>query len=523
VEALASYDRALALRPDWVDALMNRGTALAELHRTEEALASYSLALALQPDHIEALWNRFNIFRELWRPAEALIDLETALAVHAHSPTVISLRTKLLLATALLGVGQYAEAEQLLKEPSTPSQNAHQQVDEQKQRWHLLLLDWLKPFRLDPLHRVTPFTEPGHRYVFPLVVWGDSYLDTLEQFTLPSLLAPGNLPHLCGLGEIRILVFTTESGAKRLKQMPVFRSIEGLVAVDILTFPSELTSARYTYKLMSAMHLVSMEIAKASRSHFFFLAPDLVFSDNFLRTVDQRMRQGADVIFVPGLILHLEAFGEELSHRFPAVDQVLSISPGDLLELGVRHVHPFVKETYTYTPNAHRSTVAVFLWPLASGGYVMHGYHHTPFLVSTRAMARFDGSMFNNLDGDFLPKIIRTQAELERCDMVTDPTEATYFELSRSHRFGGATGTDLGEFDMGAFDTERLCRFGRRLGPVARWLFPKPITFDPANKGVNDPARMASALFVDQILQGMKHLEEEAASSDAPQGRPFRD
>jgi Tfp pilus assembly protein PilF len=44
-DALASYDRVLAIKPDYPEALNNRGTALHDLHRVEEALASYERAL----------------------------------------------------------------------------------------------------------------------------------------------------------------------------------------------------------------------------------------------------------------------------------------------------------------------------------------------------------------------------------------------------------------------------------------------------------------------------------------------
>ena len=49
-EALASYDRAIALKPDYAEAHNNRGNALRDLKRPEEALASYDRAIALKPD-----------------------------------------------------------------------------------------------------------------------------------------------------------------------------------------------------------------------------------------------------------------------------------------------------------------------------------------------------------------------------------------------------------------------------------------------------------------------------------------
>ena len=59
-EALVSYDRALTVRPDFAEALSNRGLILHELKRFEEALASYDRALIVQPDSAEALYNRGN-------------------------------------------------------------------------------------------------------------------------------------------------------------------------------------------------------------------------------------------------------------------------------------------------------------------------------------------------------------------------------------------------------------------------------------------------------------------------------
>jgi tetratricopeptide (TPR) repeat protein len=53
-EALASYDAALAARPDYAEALANRGATLYELARFDAASASYEQAIALCPDHADA-------------------------------------------------------------------------------------------------------------------------------------------------------------------------------------------------------------------------------------------------------------------------------------------------------------------------------------------------------------------------------------------------------------------------------------------------------------------------------------
>ncbi len=80
-EAVAFYDKALALKPDFVEAWTNRGAALRALRRYEEALASYDRAIALRPGHVSALNNKGNVLKHLNRGEEALIAYEAALAV----------------------------------------------------------------------------------------------------------------------------------------------------------------------------------------------------------------------------------------------------------------------------------------------------------------------------------------------------------------------------------------------------------------------------------------------------------
>ncbi|MEH2159366.1 tetratricopeptide repeat protein, partial [Nostoc sp.] len=57
-EAIASYDQALKIKPDYHQAWYNRGYALGNLGRTEEAIASYDQALKIKPDYHQAWYNR---------------------------------------------------------------------------------------------------------------------------------------------------------------------------------------------------------------------------------------------------------------------------------------------------------------------------------------------------------------------------------------------------------------------------------------------------------------------------------
>jgi predicted O-linked N-acetylglucosamine transferase (SPINDLY family) len=90
VEAIASYDRALALRPNYAEAHYNRGSAFKELGRNVDALASFDRALALMPKHVEALFSRGDVLHELKRHAEAIASYEQAIALKPDHPYAFS-------------------------------------------------------------------------------------------------------------------------------------------------------------------------------------------------------------------------------------------------------------------------------------------------------------------------------------------------------------------------------------------------------------------------------------------------
>ena len=90
--AVATFDRALKVRPDYAEALSNRGLAVHELKRFDEALGSFEAALKVQPDHAEALSNRGLTLHELKRFDEALASFDQALKVRPDFAEALSNR-----------------------------------------------------------------------------------------------------------------------------------------------------------------------------------------------------------------------------------------------------------------------------------------------------------------------------------------------------------------------------------------------------------------------------------------------
>jgi len=104
-EALASYDQAIALRPDHVTALINRGNILLRLRRLDEALTSYDRAIVLKPDYAEAFANRGAVLSELKRFGEALQSYDRAIMLQPDNSGTLFSR-----GNTLLRLGRPGEA-----------------------------------------------------------------------------------------------------------------------------------------------------------------------------------------------------------------------------------------------------------------------------------------------------------------------------------------------------------------------------------------------------------------------------
>ena len=80
-EAIASYDKAIEIKPDDDQAWNNRGVSLGKLGRNEEAIASWDKAIEIKPDYHQAWNNRGNALGNLGRYEEAIASWDKAIEI----------------------------------------------------------------------------------------------------------------------------------------------------------------------------------------------------------------------------------------------------------------------------------------------------------------------------------------------------------------------------------------------------------------------------------------------------------
>ncbi len=104
-EAIAQYEDALRLKPDYAEAHNNLGNALANTGRTSEAIAQYEAALWFKPDLVEAHNNLGLALTNAGRAPEAIAQYEAALRLE---PDLVEAHNNL--GVALADAGRTSEA-----------------------------------------------------------------------------------------------------------------------------------------------------------------------------------------------------------------------------------------------------------------------------------------------------------------------------------------------------------------------------------------------------------------------------
>jgi tetratricopeptide (TPR) repeat protein len=90
-EALACFDKLIAIKADFVEAHFQRGNVLLELGRFPEAIASFDNAIALDPHHVNALTYKGHALHKLGRFAEAITCYDRILTANpAHVSSLIN-------------------------------------------------------------------------------------------------------------------------------------------------------------------------------------------------------------------------------------------------------------------------------------------------------------------------------------------------------------------------------------------------------------------------------------------------
>ncbi len=271
-------------------------------------------------------------------------------------------------------------------------------------------------------------------------VWGSEYTDTYLNISLPSLLAPGNIPSLPA-AHCTYKIFSPEADAERIRQSEAFKALAALVTVE---FRPLNRIQENPYITSSNCYRTATIEAGQSRATILYLIPDMILADGSLRAVKRFLDEGKRAVMVAGMRAVKETLVPEALARF-RTGHAVSAPPRQLVELAMRHLHPIMQHHFYENEGSRGFNPSFFCWEVPGEGYVVHCAHLHPVAVDLRGQR---ATLHGTIDDDLLFDLGLSADELAYAD---DSDDVLWFEIS-------------------AGDRRIPPPIGKRLWEILRWL-----------------------------------------------------
>lgn len=185
---------------------------------------------------------------------------------------------------------------------------------------------------------LSPSDEP--RFFFLMPVWGETFVNYLLTFALPTLLAPGNLPWLPNRAQSQFIFLTTEEDEVRIRASHLFAILDSLVPIKFidLTFYKGSRQEKFD-QLGHALKLGSQEAL--GKGYCFFFHPDGLYSDGMLKFLYGLAKSGKKACVSHGPVVIQETVVPYLrEHGLYRFDEVNPMPSRTIAQTLLDNLHP---------------------------------------------------------------------------------------------------------------------------------------------------------------------------------------
>ncbi len=243
-------------------------------------------------------------------------------------------------------------------------------------------------------------------FFFFVVFWGEKYREDFLNLCVSSLLSNNNIPALEPNSAHRFLICTTRVEWEAMRNNPIFEQLSCFIQLEWLEIetPSQVDSK---YLVMSAGHKMLTSRVFEARAYGAYISPDCIFSDGYCLELMRHVRAGKRLV-LQGMV-RFEKEGVEHELRELGIlneGNPTTIPPRQLMEIGLRHLHPYTKTTNWDAPCFSDFPVYCYWDVPGDDGIVLYTHAWIPVLMDYGRMDIHDTSTLDGwtIDGDYLHK-----------------------------------------------------------------------------------------------------------------------
>ena len=275
----------------------------------------------------------------------------------------------------------------------------------------------------DRLRRSPPTTA---KLVLP--VWGYRYVRQFLEVSLPTLLAPGNIPALAQALDCEFIILTSVDDQTQIAEHPAFVRLSKVCRTSIQLIDHLITDGNHSTTITIAYTEAIRSVGAAMvDTCFFFLVSDYIVADGSLANALARMRRGASAVVVGNFQLDGDEAEPSLREALRAAGAALALTPRQLMRWALDHLHPATIANTVNIPLTHNSHTNRLFWRVDAATvlgrfYLMHMLCVRPELV--------DFTIGASCDYSFVPEMCPSGD----VQAITDSDESLIIEMQpRGH------------------------------------------------------------------------------------------
>jgi hypothetical protein len=194
-------------------------------------------------------------------------------------------------------------------------------------------------------------------------VWGEEFVGQFLEYSLPTLLAPGNLPALARALPTHFVFLTRARDEAAIRAHPACERLAQISTVEFLPIDDLVTSGNHSTT-------ITLAYARAVRSTgsamldtgFFFLVSDYIMADGSLEAVWARIEEGASAVQVGNFQLAEETAEPWLRQLFVGAGTPVALSPREVMHRALGCLHPVTVANIVNFPMCHNFHTNRLLW-----------------------------------------------------------------------------------------------------------------------------------------------------------------
>jgi hypothetical protein len=278
-----------------------------------------------------------------------------------------------------------------------------------------------------------------------LPVWGPRHIEQFLETSLPTLLAPGNVPALADKLPCGFVLMTRSSDAERIRRHPLWQRLGEVCEAQVRAIDDLISEGNHAVTLTLAYERAIRAAGAAMRDTcFILLVADYLLSDGSLAAVLARVEAGASAVLTgtPQVVSEdaLRWMREQVRDRSGAV----ALPARTLMRWSLGHLHPATAASFVDFAATHPAQVNRLFWRAGADAmigrfYLMHPIALRPELDDFTIGAACDYS--------FVPEMCPSG----RVAVMTDSDEFLAVEMQpRAYHAGNVR--------WGGIGTRRLAR-----------------------------------------------------------------